>query len=965
MTSMSKYLSVAVAILVAAMIQSRARDAAAGDPDLVYSTIHTEHFNIHFHQGLEEVAREAAAICEEVHETLSIRLGWEVDGPTEVVITDRSDTANGMAMASPRPYIQLYATGPMIDLDASGLSHHSHWLRTLITHEYTHVTHLQMHGGVARVINAIFGDVYLPNQMQPKWFVEGLAVMEETHRTGGGRIRSSTYRMVVRTHALEGTLLTLGEVSNYMSAYPRGHSYYIYGAMFVDYLRTRFGEEKLSEVCELYGSATLPYGLNRVFRKVYGVDLDVLYADWQADLEERSEAAREALEEVGITESRRLTEDGESKGRPVFSPDGSSLIVPISNQRVRAGIFEIPLDGGELRRLAYSSPRSPISIDSMGRIYFTRTAPHRNYYRYFDVFAIDRPGADPRRVTNGARARGAAISPDGRSLVMALNEAGTSRLVLADDRGNARRVLVDSARNDQVYGPSWSPDGKEIAVLLRRDHEVDLFVVDVETGALTRITRDLAIEGTPVYDPSGRYILFASDRSGISNIYAYDLARSRLLQLTNVLGGALAPAVSPDGRSLAFLGYTSEGWDVHLADFDPDNPIALLPADARWGEPKGDPEPDRGEVVPYNPLPSILPRAWTLGFTAGEDQMLVQAVVAMNDAAGLHAVAAELDYGVTDNGLVTRVGYSYYGMAPTLSVGFSRQIVPKDTGYSVGGETRPWDQDLITGSVGLSASIPGLDRSHSLSASYSIIHARPRERLRVDYDPSGELPDLPEEYFRTGLRLGWTFRDLTTSAYGVSPEDGRALGASVSLYHPALGGNQKLAAFRWSWSEYQEAPWLDHHVFALRFTGGVYVTDPPQGASFSAGGYREQNMVDALWNATPMSTPSIRGYAPGSLTGDQLHTLRLEYRFPLWWAEAAYKTIPLFFRRLHAGVFTDNALITYDSLDTDDWYSSVGAELVWSVMFGYFMPITLRTGYARGLMRGGTNEFIFVMGGTF
>ena len=70
------------------------------------------------------------------------------------------------------------------------------------------------------------------------------------------------------------------------------------------------------------------------------------------------------------------------------------------------------------------------------------------------------------------------------------------------------------------------------------------------------------------------------------------------------------------------------------------------------------------------------------------------------------------------------------------------------------------------------------------------------------------------------------------------------------------------------------------------------------------------------------------GYPPGAFSGDQYHALRLEYRFPVWWAEAAYKTIPAFFRRLQAGVFTDNVLITFDSLDTDDWRSSVGGELV-------------------------------------
>jgi WD40 repeat protein len=965
MIDSGKYLGVLAGLALALILALSPRSSDGSDPDLTYSTIHTEHFNIHFHQGLERTARLVAAIAEEVHDELTVLLGWEVDGPTELLLTDRTDSANGLAMASPRPFIQLYVTGPIIDLDDSGLSNHSHWMRTLITHEYTHVIHLQMHGGVARVINAVFGDVYLPNQMQPTWFIEGMAVMEETYRTGAGRIRSSTYRMTMRTHALEGTLRSLGEVSNFNSEYPHSAVPYIYGAMFVDYLRGRFGEGKLAEICAEYGSATLPYGMNRIFKKVLGVDLDTLYDEWIAHLKEDAERTRAELERVGLTPSTRITSDGGTKGRPLFAPGGDRLLVPVASGDERSGIYSIPLDGGARSLVAYADGQATLSMDRAGHIYYSRTAPHKNWYRYYDVFSLAGPRAEPVRITHGARAREAAVSGSGDRIAMTLNQAGTSRLVVTDSRGNPLRTLVDSAPDDQVYTPVWSPDDRLIAAVLREGDRVDLFSFDARTGERHRLTDDRAIEGMPFFDPSGRYLLFASDRSGISNIYALDLEDRTLLQITNVLGGAVSPAVSPDGGRIAFLNYSSVGWDAHVMPFDPANPVPLSTLEGGIGDAGEIPRPAGASIVPYNPLPSLLPRSWMLGMTAGADQWLMQVVVGVNDAASLHAVAAELDFGVVDHALTTRVAYSYYGMSPAFGVGFNRQIIPKDTGYIVGGEARPWDQELLMGTIGLSATVPGLDRSHTISASYSITHARPRNDLDVEYDPSGELPDLPDHYFRAGLSIGWAFSDTVESVFGVSSEDGRRLSAGASLYHPALGGEQKLVGFRWSWAEFQEAPWLDHHVFALRLAGGVYVSDPPEQASYSAGGYSEQNLVDALWNNIQMDLPSIRGYAPGSLNGDQIHSLRLEYRFPLWWAEAAYKTLPLFFRRLHAAVFTDNMLITFDGLDTDDWYSSVGAELVWSIFFGYYLPITLRTGFARGLMAGGGNEVIVVMGGTF
>jgi hypothetical protein len=56
-------LFLALALLI---IEGIATPAAAGDPDLVYSTVETENFSIHHHQGLEELALRVAAICEEV-----------------------------------------------------------------------------------------------------------------------------------------------------------------------------------------------------------------------------------------------------------------------------------------------------------------------------------------------------------------------------------------------------------------------------------------------------------------------------------------------------------------------------------------------------------------------------------------------------------------------------------------------------------------------------------------------------------------------------------------------------------------------------------------------------------------------------------------------------------------------------------------------------------------------------------
>ncbi|MCP4679957.1 MAG: hypothetical protein GY854_31590 [Deltaproteobacteria bacterium] len=937
--------------------------AEAHDPELIYYTIETEHFRIHYYQGLERPARLSATILERLHRDLAIQLEWEVKGPINVVLSDGTDSANGSAQIMYRPLIRLNVTAPT---GGASLQQYDHWLRTLIIHELTHIVSLQIHSGVSMVVNAIFGDVYLPNQVTPRWYSEGIAVLNETYLTSGGRIRSSSFPMTVRTHALEGKLLTLGQVSNDTRGYPRGTGQYIYGAMFMDYLYKRFGIKKIAAVFHEYGSQPIPYSMNRSFKKAFGTDLVTLYDEWCESVKAEAEATKKKLSEQGLTESTRLTDNGEGKGQPVFLPDGKSLIMAIGDGMERSGIYQVPLDGSPRKRLVIAGSATPVSIDRSGRIFYTRTAPFNTYYRYNDIFVLDRPGVDPRRVSFGARAWSAAVSPRGDRIAMSVNSVGTSSLVLADERGNQLRTLIDSKPEDQVYNPAWSPDGKKIAAAIRRGPQVDLAIVDVETGDTEFVTSDRALEQNPAFDSTGRYLLYSSDRTGIANIYALDLVEDRLLQITNVLTGAFSPAVSHDGKTLAFLKYYSTGRDLHVMPFTPEAAREAEPVDDDWETPAPPPEPAEAETHKYNPLPSMLPHYWQLNTSSDTEwNTTLQLVTALSDAVGRHRVGASVSYNIADTVFSGSASYGYGGLGPGIHTGVSHTLNPRETGYEVNGKSKRWIQQVTRGSLGFSYSIPGVDRGHGLSISYSVTQAQPYEEPEIEADPRGDRPEIPRQYFRAGFEMGWSFSETVSSALGISPHNGRKFSASVALYHPNLGGTQTLATFHYKWMEYIKMPWLEHHVVAFRLNGGIHVSDPPKQASFAVGGYGEQNIVDVIWNNTQAGMPYLRGYLPGAFQGDQFHSLKLEYRLPIWFTEVAYATLPVYLKRIQAGIFTDNSVISFDAINRDDWRSSLGAELVWVLAVGYYQPMSLRTGYAYGFMESGIHEVILVIGGGF
>jgi len=74
------------------------------------------------------------------------------------------------------------------------------------------------------------------------------------------------------------------------------------------------------------------------------------------------------------------------------------------------------------------------------------------------------------------------------------------------------RLLVQMDR-DIVY-PSWSPDGDKLAFMgIQEKDNWDIFVVEVATRSLFRVTTDPAVDANPSWTASGS-IVFNSNRGG-------------------------------------------------------------------------------------------------------------------------------------------------------------------------------------------------------------------------------------------------------------------------------------------------------------------------------------------------------------------------------------------------------------------------------------------------------------------
>lgn len=144
-------------------------------------------------------------------------------------------------------------------------------------------------------------------------------------------------------------------------------------------------------------------------------------------------------------------------------------------------------------------------------------------------------------------------SPDGQWIAYVSFENRASSIYMQRVRTGERRQV--SARAGINGAPAFSPDGAKLALTLGGSSgNLDIYVLDLATQALTRITDDPAIDTEPAWSPDGKTLYFTSDRAGGPQIYRVAAqGGDQPRRITFGTGYAARPRVSPDGTQLALV----------------------------------------------------------------------------------------------------------------------------------------------------------------------------------------------------------------------------------------------------------------------------------------------------------------------------------------------------------------------------------------------------------------------------
>lgn len=222
-------------------------------------------------------------------------------------------------------------------------------------------------------------------------------------------------------------------------------------------------------------------------------------------------------------EERRLTDDPAEDMLPRFTADGRFVLFT-SQRSGNWQLYEVPFRGGPARRVRTNA---------------------------FTEYQLD-------------------LSPDGKQLAFLTNASGQEGLWLMPWPDGPARLLVDHGR--AVLGnPHWSPDGKRIVFSsnYRLGHQI--YIVDVQSGKVDRLSPLVKGGCEPRFSPDGSKVLYVSrgHRRPKSRLVAHDLASGKEQVLIDWPALNYGPVLSPDGSEVAFgsnVSGTSQIYRQRLSD---------------------------------------------------------------------------------------------------------------------------------------------------------------------------------------------------------------------------------------------------------------------------------------------------------------------------------------------------------------------------------------------------------------
>lgn len=772
---------------------------------------------------------------------------------------DNQDLANGYAIPFPVNTIVIYPAQPPPE-DA----HYDDWLRELITHEFTHIVQLDRTEGFPAFLRKLFGRAIINNAAQPIWFIEGLAVYSESRFTNGGRLNSPRFNMLLREEAKSGNFKSIDRASNFPLIWPGGITPYLYGSSFIEWLVEKYGEESIVEYNK-HTSQGIPFVVNSAAKRAFGKDFVTLWREWKEELEKKSYIPTK-------TKTTPLTTDGQWNLSPSFSPDGKSVAFIRTSFDAYPGIEILNIETGKRKKVVEGYINPGISwLKDGSKILFSRLDIQKTYYLFSNLYEYNILNKKLKKIKNTERGKYPVYTPDGKGILFVKEHCGSNDLCIIYPEKDSLFILLHNNDHTQYHYPQFSSDEKRILLSIWKKEEGEqIYIFNLQDNSFEKITR-YGNNTRPLWSDKLNGIFFVSERRGLYEPFFYSFEDRKIYAITDVESGIFYPDLSFDEKEMVFSLYEPDGYNIHTLHIDKNNfegveieksEIEKLTFDEKKIEP---------QIHSYNPLPYLLPRFWLPVPIINEKTLSPGFLTFFQDVLSLHQFFIYGGYFIPTKDFLYDILYVNNMFPPQISAEITKDFLSIENEW-----IEEKEKDFY------------LTFFRNYTTSYHSFTAGYEYDVLIGQNVTSKL---------SCIVLGYHFSNRLRFPKSIEYERGAYFTTNYRLYSETYSYIYTFHNVKVKAGYYIKGP-FSHNVLSAKSSLGFSISDTTYIGRMSLGGNS--------------GTFAVRGYDEGTYYGKTIFSGSIEYSFPLLWLERGISTYPIYFRNLHAKLFSDAGTAAQD-----------------------------------------------------
>ncbi|UCH82877.1 MAG: PD40 domain-containing protein, partial [Candidatus Latescibacterota bacterium] len=391
----------------------------------------------------------------------------------------------------------------------------------------------------------------------PLWFVEGLAVFIACNEA------DSRCHMFVRDALLHNQLPDLANLWRIEGSFLM----YKQGEAIVRYIAQNFGDEALTKILENWWvSEDFPL----VLKRTINMDLMELNDAFFMSLKRRyypSILYSNFAPDIG----QQLTQPRSFHSRPTAArePDGDISVYALGAEDGVISVVRFSKDDkGRLKRKVLIEGSRSVDFESIpafrskmevkGDTLLFVSKRHDKDAVYLWTLKKKHP-LEKLTFPDLSVISSPTLSPDGSRVVFsAIDRTGQMDLFIY----NLITEQLDRLTNDAYaeQDPDYHPYEDRVVFASDRCRNATgqaqgIYMVDVRNRRLTPLTCGAGKDAYPEWAPDGGGFLFSSDRDGVFNIYFYNMDSQKIVKQTSVIGGVTMPSFLPDQSGFVASAY--------------------------------------------------------------------------------------------------------------------------------------------------------------------------------------------------------------------------------------------------------------------------------------------------------------------------------------------------------------------------------------------------------------------------